>query len=403
MSGPVQRVVTWIVALFVVGGCEFPADRDIADQFHARLVRGAKTFGPRSCEGRGPKLERMRKVVPLVTGLSARVRRYETTMPPVLHGEVMAADLLGAAEQYRCLVKDFRRVDLETEPNFHGGMPHFANLLLLKAKVLLEVGEADAGWAHIVEAIELFRDPIGFTFGKQLDLAPALATARALMERYPPPLEVVERLADAVDATYVSPAVACTGVRHDIVQHMVFGFHEHFGEREKRAAIERFGRDYAKVMWYSAFPGKQDRAVWNLLREGYDIVVKGCAKRPLTKTVLLGLGVIPRLREAQPMQAAAFATVLEELKQLRGLSDAQLALSAALRAMAFQRRHGRYPTPAEHIQSITFPMKSPWDLTRPAFQIEGRTLTVRRGYSTIAFVLPEEGKRRPIVLEDLQR
>ena len=131
-----------------------------------------------------------------------------------------------------------------------------------------------------------------------------------------------------------------------------------------------------------------DRTSFDAWLAFHDALAKTCEKQPLAK-VVRALGTpVERLSDLDPPIAAAAAAVVEHVKQYNAVQDAQLGMTAALRALQLRGQLGRDPTPQELAAAVRVQAKSAWDGALPLYAIEGDTLTVIRGGTRFDFALP---------------
>ncbi len=370
-------------------GCGVTPDPEIADQFIERIKGRSRGWAPVPCADRAAKLEGLHDMVPLVHGLMARVRSFEAPLPPQLHAEVMRTPLLGRADDYRCVVQDYLDVDLDDEPNYQAGVGPAGNLYMYKARHLMEDGRREEGWDHVLDALALYRKPIGPSLGEHPSLGKVLAAMRAMLELHPPTADRMPALVEAVDATMVSAHVACAALRHELLTLAVTGFRVHFDRREKTAMARRFGLDYAMLTWRSPLPGKLDRAVWNAFRDTYDGLVVGCPTRPYGMTVRGVAADRALLQELHPPTGVAVLVASERLKQLGALMDGQITMLATLRSLELHAKLGREPTTAELAIAFGKRPRNPWDRQSYTFLVGNGVVVVGRGPYRHEITLPQ--------------
>ncbi|MCH9681212.1 MAG: hypothetical protein K0V04_07260 [Deltaproteobacteria bacterium] len=375
-------------AAAAVLGCGVTPDPEIADQFMERMKGAGKGWKPVKCPGRAAKIEALRDMVPLVHGLMARVRTFDAPLPPRLHEDVMGTSLLGRADDYRCVFQDFLRVDLDTEPNYQAAVAPAANLFMYKARYLLEDGEHEAGWAHVRDALALYRDPIGPGMGEHASLGNVLAAMRSMLELHPPRASMLAGLIEAVDATRVSAHVACAGLRHELLAQAVTGFRVHFDKREKTAMARRFGLDYAMLLWRSPLPGKLDRAVWNAFRDTYDHLISKCAAQPYGISARQAAHDLKLLQVLHPPTGVTMQVASDRLKRLGGLLDGQITMLATLHALDLRATLGRPPTTAELALSFGRRPRNPWDRESYTFAMAPGVVLIGRGSHRHQVILP---------------
>lgn len=368
-----------IAALVVAAGCGVRPDPEIAAQLARRLDRPAPGWDGRACPDRSAKVDRLRDLVPLVHDLEGRVRQFATPMVPELVERVDRRELVGIADDWRCVVQDYLPIDLEREPNYLAGQHSMANILMLQAERELQGGDAELGWRLALEAIALYRDPIGPQLGEQLELADSLGALRALIERFAPPPAAASALADAVDRSLLPRATACTALRYELVTLAIGAWRGHLGSRERERVARRYGTALTARMWQPSKPGYHDRAAWDEWVIVHDGIAKHCEKAPLARTVKAVGGAVARLDAIDPPIGAMAAAVVEHVKQYAALVDAQFGMSVALRAIELQHRLGRDPTPGELIAAIRIPLRGEYDGATPKFEIDDGVLVIVRG------------------------
>lgn len=375
-----------LVALAVLAiGCGIAADPAIASQLRKRVTRPAPGWASVPCEDRAAKVERLRPIVPLVHDLTGRVRTFATPLPPELVERIADHDLVAAVPEYRCVVQDWQAFDSRTEPNYLAGLRSFANLLVLAGQRDLQRGDTERGWAHVVAAVDLYRAPIGPELGEHLELAAVLAGVRAVIDEHAPPPHVVDALVESVDATVMPRATACASLRHELYVLAVVSFRAHLGKPEREAFVARFGVDLARQLWTGTpgggnlKPGGHDRAAFDGWLAVHDALAKTCERQPLAKVVRALAAPVEDLARRDPPVGTAASAVVEHVKQYNAVQDAQLGMSATLRALQHIHREGREPTPQELAAAVRLPAASAWDGSMPVYAIANGTLTVIRG------------------------
>lgn len=381
-----RSVARWMLACTL--GCGIAADPAIAGELRKRVAKPAPGWASVPCEDRAVKVERLRPIVPLVHDLTGRVRTFATPMVPQLLERLAAHDVLAAVPDYRCVVRDYASFDSRTEPNYLAGQRSFANMLVLEGQRRLAAGD-DSGWAHVVGAMELYRDPIGPQLGEHLELATVLSGVRAAVDEHTPPPDVIDTLVEAVDAATMPRATACTSMRHELYVLAVASWRSHLGKPERELFTARFGPDLARQLWSGGKPGTHDRATFDAWLDVHDALAKTCEKQPLSKVVRALAQPTQRLTNLDIQIGTAASGVTEHVKQYNAVLDAQLGMSAALRALAIRAREGRDPTAQELAAAVRVPAPSAWDGALPLYAIDKGTLTVIRGGTRFDFTLPD--------------
>jgi hypothetical protein len=379
MSARSLALVGALVGALVLAGCGVRPDPQIADEFLARLEAEPVGWAAVPCRNRAAKVEARAGMVWLAQDLRARIRQFDTMPPTQLHDRMMAYPLLGHADDYRCIVQDFVRSDPATEPDFVEVLGLVANLYVLKARVLMEQGAAADGWAHVVDGLRLYREPVAHGFAEHLTLLEVLRAIPPLLESHPPDAAALARLVEAVEATRMTQPVICAAVRHDLLVLAVTGFRVHFEQPEREAMARRFGLGNAMRAWRSPWPGKLGRAEWAAVREAYDAIVDGCAERPLGKSLQRAAQPMVELDWLHPPTGVRLRVAADRLNKVGLLIDTQTSLLATLRALSLRATLGRDPTTAELALSFGRRPKNPWDARHYTFEVEGGVLTVTRG------------------------
>lgn len=369
-------------------GCGLTPDSTIADEFHERLQAPARGFVARPCPDRAAKVGVLDELVYVGQDLRARIRKFDDLPPPQLHDRMMQHPLRGQAAGYRCLVQDFRGIAPGQEPDFLDALPLVANLYVLKARVLLSRGQAEDGWAHVLDALELYAEWGGFGFQEYLSLVDVLRTTSSLLELHPPDAATIDRLVRAVDATRIDVTTICGGTRHDLLTLAMTGFRMHFELREREAVAKRFGLDHAMRTWRSPWPGKLGQAEWGAWRDAYDVLVDGCTRRPLGHSVQSAAKSVAQLDGLHPPTGVRLRVVADRLNRVAALMDAQITLLATLRALQLRASLGRDPTTAELALSFSQRPSNPWDGRHYMFTMTSGVLTVVRGPYEHEVVLP---------------
>jgi hypothetical protein len=365
-------------------------DPQIAEEFHERLQAPPTGWAAVPCRDRAAKLAARSDMVWLAQDLRARIREFDTMPPTQLHDRMMAYPLLGHAADYRCIVQDFVRIDPATEPDFVEVLGLVANLYVLKGRVLLERGELADGWAHVVDALALYRKPVAHGFHEYLTLLEVLRAVPSLLERHPIDAATLEQLVKALDATRMSQSVICAAARHDLLVLAISGFRVHFELREREAVAERLGLGNAMRAWRSPWPGKLGRAEWKAVREAYDAIVDGCAARPLGKSLQQATQPMLFLDAQHPPTGVRLRMVADRFNQVGLLIDVQTTLAATLHALSLRETLGRDPTTAELALSFGRRPKNPWDGRHYTFTMGGGALMVTRGPYQHRVVLPPQ-------------
>jgi hypothetical protein len=378
----------WLVATLVLAACGVRPDAQIAEEFHERLRAEPTAWAPVPCRDRAAKVAARSDMVWLAQDLRARIREFDTPPPPQLHARMMAYPLLGHADDYRCIMQDFVHIDPVQEPDFWDVLGLAANLYVLKATVLFERGAREDGWAHMLDALALYREPVGFGFGEYLTLLPVLRTIPPLLERHPPDAATLSRLVEAVEATGMSQPGICGALRHDLLLLAVSGFRVHFELREREAMARRLGLGNAMRAWRSPWPGKLGRAEWQALRGAYDGMVDDCARRPLGKSLQRAAEPMLMLDALHPPTGVRLRMVTERLNQVGLLIDTQTSLLATLHALELRAKLGRDPSTNELALSLGRRPRSPWDGRHYTFVMGGGTLVVTRGPYRDVVALP---------------
>lgn len=368
-------LVAWIALACGVG-----VDPRIADEFHERLAPRDRGWTRVPCPDRAVKVERVRGLVPMALELRARIREYTTPATPQLLERLMAFPMLGRADDYRCVVQDFTRIDLKTEPDFEDARGLVGNLYMLKGSHLIEHDRADEGWAHVVDGLTLYQAPVGPGVDEHLGMQDMLRWVNDLLDTHPPPPSTITALVEALDAAFVSQPVICAALRHDLLTLAVIGFRVHFGQREREAMARRFGLDFAMRTWRTPQkPGSLDRSVWNELREIYDGMISGCTRRPLGRSIQRAADPFVRLDMLHPPTAILARVIGNQINRAALLSDVRITLLARLRGRQLRHTLGRDPTTAELALSFGRRPENPWDGRGYNFIVGGGVVTVVRG------------------------
>jgi hypothetical protein len=327
------RIARAILAMVAAAGCGVRPDPAIADAIVSRVRKDAPGWSPLACPDRARKVERLRPIVPVVHDLTGRVRDYGTPLPPASRARLRTLDLVGAAADYRCVVQDFHAVDLATEPNYLAGQHNFANLYLLEARERIEGGDPDGGWALVLEAFELFRTPRAHQLGEHFELAEALALVAEIAAAHPPRPPIAERVADAVDATFMPRKTLCTALRHDLLTHVIPAVRGHLGPRDREAIVGHWGRGYARLLLEAGKPGLHDRASVDAWVRVYDAIAPTCAKQPLARVVRQAAPAVDELARVDPLLGRGAEAVLERLRRYDLVAALQRTTAARLRGV----------------------------------------------------------------------
>jgi hypothetical protein len=372
-------VLRWLAAAFVLAACGVHPDPEIAEEFHERLQAKPTAWASVTCRDRAAKVAARSDMVWLAQDLRARIREFDSPPPPQLHARMMAYPLLGHADDYRCILQDFVRIDPAQEPDFWDVLGLVANLYVLKATVLFEHGQRDDGWAHMLDALALYRKPVGFGSVEYATLLPVLRAIPPLLEQHPPDPATVSRLVQAVEATGMSQPTICAALRHDLLTLAVTGFRVHFELREREAVALRFGLGNAMRAWRSPWPGKLGRAEWQALRGAYDAMIDDCARRPLGKSLQRAAEPMLMLDALHPPTGVRLRMVSDRLNQVGLVIDVQTSLLATLRVLELRAKLGRDPSTTELALTFGRRPRNPWDGRHYTFVMEEGALLVTRG------------------------
>lgn len=374
------RTVLVAALAWLGGACGVGPDPRIADEFHERLTAPDRRWARVPCPDRAAKVERVRGLVPMALDLRARIREYGTPAPPQLLDRMRAFPMLGRAGEYRCVVQDFTRVDLKTEPDFEDARGLVGNLYMLKGAHLLTHDEPEEGWAHVLEGLALYREPIPAGVDEHFSLQDMLGGLDYLLDTHPPPPDTITALVEAVDATQLPAAVICSGIRHDLLTLAMIGFRVHFGQREREAVARRYGLDFAMRTWRTPQkPGTLDLPVWLELRDAYDRMISGCPARPLGRSMQRAAESLVRLEMLHPPTGILTRVIVNQVNQAALLSDLRITVLARLRGRQLRHTLGRDPTTAELALSFGRRPQNTWDGRGYNFIVGGGVVTVVRG------------------------
>lgn len=379
----------------VLAGCGVRPDPGIADEFYERLQAAPVGWAAVPCPDRAAKVSARSDMVWLAQDLRARVREFETPPPTQLRERIMAYPLLGHADDFRCIVQDFVRIDPLEEPDFLDVLGLAGNLYVLEATVLFERGEPEQGWAHVIDALTLYRKPVAFGFAEYLTLVDVLRVISPWLEQHPPDPATLTRLAEALDATIMPQRVICAGVRHDLLMLEVTGFRVHFGLRERKAVADRFGLGNAMRAWRSPWPGKLGRAEWQAVRAAHDAMVDDCAGRPLGKSLQRAAEPMFMLDGLHPPTGVRMRVIADRLNQVGRLVDVQIGVLATVRALELRAALGREPSTAELALSFGRRPRNPWDGRFYTFGVSDGVLVVTRGPYRDELALPPRASGSP--------
>ncbi|MEX1363739.1 MAG: hypothetical protein AB1Z98_11465 [Nannocystaceae bacterium] len=359
--------------------CGVPVQPQIADEFYERLHAPPVGWTPVPCPDREAKVPVAWQVVHFAHDLRAQLREFDTPLPPRLQMRLEQTDLLGTAAVVRCVMHDFARIDLDTDPDAQDVVGNISNLYVLAARTRFDDGDAPGGWAHMLEALTLYGEPVGPSVAKQLTLRPVLDAMHDMLKEHPVPPQTTEQLVAAVDATRVPPAVQCAALRHELLAIAVGALRGHFDQREREAMARRFGLDFAMRAWRQHPAGQQDRAVWDAIRDAYDAQVPECGRRPYGLTVQAAATAQSRIDLQHPPTGVLVRLASDRLNRAAGLVDAQVTMLALLRAMALRQSSGRMPTTAQLALDFGRRPRNPWDGRYFTVTVLGETITIERG------------------------
>jgi len=379
--GWARRAVAVAVAGALGLGCGVTPDPTIADEFHERLApAGGRGWARVPCRNRARKIERTQALVAMAQDLRAHLREPDDPLPFELHERIERHPIAGLARDYRCVVQDFVRIDLDTEPDHELVRDLVAEIYALRGRHLLEEGRADEGWARVLEAIELFRAPVAPGLGQHFTLLGVLRITGRLLDTHPPPPEVLTALVAALDDTAVPRRLACASLRHDLLTLGALDFRVHFGQREREAFARRFGLDLAMRTWRTPQrPGMLRRAEWEALRDAYDRMVDGCAQRAYGHTLQRAAAPLVRMDGLHPPTGVDLRLAANQLNRLAVLTDARMSMLARLRGRLLRHTLGRDPTTAELALSFGRRPRNAWDLRPYTFVVHEGRITISRG------------------------
>ncbi len=376
-----RSVLRAVVLPLCVGlGCGVTPNPEIADEFHERLEPADRGWARVPCPDRAAKVKRTEHLVAMAQDLRAHLRDFEDPPPPELLERMTNEPMLGRAEEYRCVVQDFTRIDLNTEPDFEDVRDLVANLYMIHGHHLMRVGRQSEGWAHVVEAIELYRHPVAPGVEKHISLLDVLRLTSTLLDEHPPPPSTIDALVAAIDDTAVSPKVACSSLRHGLLTQGVKDFRLHFGQREREAFAQRFGLNFAMRTWKTPQRvGAHRLAEWRALRDAYDRMTQGCATRPYGHTLKRAARPMVQLDMLHPPSGIALRITADRLNRLGLVTDMRMSVLARLRSRALHHSLGRDPTTAQLALSFGRRPLNAWDQRGYTFVVHEGRVTVSRG------------------------
>ena len=366
-------------------------NEQIADEFHARLQEPSPGWKSIPCPDRAAKIEALHELYALAIDLRAHAREFDTPLPPAMEEELADTPLLGLGSDFRCVVQDLHSIDLAKEPNLAELTIYVANLLVLKARARLERGDRDDGWAHVLEALALYAEPLGADVPHHFGVPLVLGAIETLVLEHPPPPALLPPLVDATRATVVPTAVRCAALRHELLEASLGSFRGHFDRREKTATARRYGLDRAMRTWRQHAAGQQGWGVWEAFRDTYDAVIEPCGTGPLSSTMLLGGAPLKRLDLLHPDSGMRVRVVTHRINTASAVIDARYSLLGLLRAMALRESLGREATTAELAVSFGRRPRSAWDGLPFTFTLDQGVLTVTRGSFRRQLRLPPRG------------
>ena len=311
-----------VAVLAASPACGVTPDPAIADEFFERLDAPPTGFTAVPCPGREAKVESAWVVVHFAHDLRAQLRDFDTPLPPRLQERLLRTDLVDRADDVRCVMHDFGRLDPSTDPDAQDVIGYASNLYVLKAWTLFERGEDQAAWDHVHAALRLYGDPVGPGVAQHPTLQPVLEAMHGMLRDHPPSPATVDALVEAVDATLVPTPVRCAALRHELLAIAVSAVRVHFGRREMQAMARRYGLHFAMRAWRQHRAGQQGRPLWDAMRDAYDAQVPECTRRPFGVTIKAAATAQARLDLLHPPTGVLARVASDRLTRAGPLIDA---------------------------------------------------------------------------------
>jgi len=349
----VSRLALAVAAALAVsaGGCR-PGDREIREQYTA-IFDAPPVAAIRPCPDADAKLERLQPLFDLTLRAYKTITKFSTPLPDDLAADLMATPIAGLAADYRCVIGDGsdRSVVLGT----------IVNLYLRKGEALLTAGQTDAGYAHVIEGLSVYTHAPAFEFIHYLGAGYVLERIQTLLEKYPAPDAVLERLLQTAEDSLLPRATFCAGIKAEFVMQSYQVFYDRLGPLRARATA-RWGERATKLFDEVAKNKRHgDLAVWRLTRDLYVPLIDGCLDG---HTPLMSLEKAARAKLATAPKNATFALwapyTLDRLEQFGKLEDAFLLFMIDVMRRR-QALHGLRTDAQNDLYLVFLPVVNDWN------------------------------------------
>ncbi|HXT99758.1 MAG TPA: hypothetical protein VN903_02110 [Polyangia bacterium] len=389
-----MRVLFVVAAVSMLTSACRRGDREIREQYTAAFD-APPVVAVEPCPDADAKLGRLQPLFELAVRAQKVVKKFDAPLPPDLARDLMATPIAGLAEDYRCFLAD---------GSDRGVLMGFVIYLFLrKGETLLAAGQTDAGYAHVIEALSVYEQPRAFSFIYYLGAGYKLRYVRKLLEKYPPPRDVLEELEGTAPEALLPRWAFCAGIKEEFLALTYPPFYDQLAPLHARAARrwgDRAANAFAEVA-RDAHPG--DLALWRTARDLYMPLIDGCldfgqASSPplmrLEKAARAKLASVPK----GTVVAFSAPFTLERLPQFGALQDDFLVFMVDVRR---RRLHlSGLPTDAASVRSRVFvpslriPLTSDWDGSTATVEddpaVPGGVVVIRGNFRE---ALPPLGRR----------
>jgi hypothetical protein len=344
-------------AALVLGTTRWRGDREILEGYTA-MFDVPPTVAVAPCPDADAKLERLRPLFAVVLPAYKVVRTFDAPLPPELAKDLMAKPIAGLVDDYRCFLADGsdRLMLLGT----------IVNLYLRKGEALLAEGQTDAGYAHVIEGLSVYKQAPFYAYIHYLGAGYVLELIRNIVEKYPPPRRVLEELEYAAPESLLSRVTFCTGMREELLTFGYISFYDRLAPLRARAT-RRWGERSAKAFALMDGNGpRDDLAAWRMTRALSEPLIDGCYDfaqplMPLEKAARAKLEAVPK------GSSLAFSTpfTLDRLPQFGALEDDFLVFMIDIGRRRL--RLAGLPTDAASVRSrllgprLRIPLTSDWN------------------------------------------
>ena len=154
-------------------------------------------------------------------------------------------------------------------------MMAIADLFLRKGEALLAAGQIDAGYQYVVQGLSVYAQPRTYAFIHYLGAGYTLRRIQALLDRYSPPLAILNRLEETAAASLLSRAQLCAGIKVEFLAQAYVPFQGQLAPLRGRVA-ERWGERTCNAFAEIADREQGDVALWRAINDLYAPLIAGC-------------------------------------------------------------------------------------------------------------------------------